>query len=234
MHYIPLCCTSSPCNLLFLNPSVYGLVPATVGVGTVLIWDCCVAYTNGEGGYNHTAYRTNTFHPLRPTPHPSRRFLDSDIWIHDQERFARDPALVGRAGAAGDGKLPYVLATGADQGPRIWRAWWGRHLAGSALFGAAPPEALAEWVPIERQVDWYAAHAKHCRKCRAALRRAERVRRWAPALAVVPVALGLPAAARVAGLAAVWPVMWLADRVRRSVTGPDRGDEYSAARMSDK
>ena len=26
---IPLSCTSSPCNLLFLNPGVYGLVPAS-------------------------------------------------------------------------------------------------------------------------------------------------------------------------------------------------------------
>ena len=49
MHYFPLSCTSSPCNLLFLNPGVYGLVQATVGVGTVLIWDFCVAYTKGEG-----------------------------------------------------------------------------------------------------------------------------------------------------------------------------------------
>ena len=49
MHSIPLSCTSSPCNLLFLNPGVYGLVQATVGVGTVLIWDFCVAYTNGGG-----------------------------------------------------------------------------------------------------------------------------------------------------------------------------------------
>ena len=39
VHSIPLSCTSSPCKLLFLNLGVYGLVQATVGVGTVLIWD---------------------------------------------------------------------------------------------------------------------------------------------------------------------------------------------------
>ena len=50
MHCIPLSWTSSPCNLLFLNLGLYGLVQATVGVGTVLIWDFCVAYTRG-GGY---------------------------------------------------------------------------------------------------------------------------------------------------------------------------------------
>ena len=33
----------------FLNLEVYGLVQATVGVGTVLIWDFCLAYTRGEG-----------------------------------------------------------------------------------------------------------------------------------------------------------------------------------------
>ena len=49
MHYIPLSWTSPPCNLLFLNLGLYGLVQATVGVGTVLIWDFCVAYTRGGG-----------------------------------------------------------------------------------------------------------------------------------------------------------------------------------------
>ena len=50
MHYVPLSWSTSPCKLLFLNPGVYGLVQATVGVGTVLIWDVCVAYARG-GGY---------------------------------------------------------------------------------------------------------------------------------------------------------------------------------------
>ena len=60
MHYIPLSCTSSPCNLLFLNQGIYGLVQATVGVGTVLIWDFCVAYTRGGGVL-----------PLSPNDHPT-------------------------------------------------------------------------------------------------------------------------------------------------------------------
>ena len=50
MHYIPVSCTSSPCNLLILGLGVYSLVQATVGVGTVLIWDFCVAFTRA-GGY---------------------------------------------------------------------------------------------------------------------------------------------------------------------------------------
>ena len=52
MHSIPLSGTSSPCNLFFLNPGVYYLGQATVGVGTVLIWDFCVAYTRGGYIYN--------------------------------------------------------------------------------------------------------------------------------------------------------------------------------------
>ena len=58
---MPLSCTSSPCNPLFLNLGArcwllyvsrasYARVQATVGVGTVLIWDIGVAYTRG-GGY---------------------------------------------------------------------------------------------------------------------------------------------------------------------------------------
>ena len=59
VHCIPRSCTSSPCSLLFLNPGVYGLVQATVGVGTVLIWDFCVAFTRagGGGGMRVLAYR---------------------------------------------------------------------------------------------------------------------------------------------------------------------------------
>ena len=50
MHCIPLSCTSSLCNLLFLNLGVYGLVQATVDFGTVLIWYFAVAHTRGGGG----------------------------------------------------------------------------------------------------------------------------------------------------------------------------------------
>ena len=57
---MPLSCTSSPCNPLFLNLGAqcwllyvsrasYARVQATVGVGTVLIWDIGVAYTRGGG-----------------------------------------------------------------------------------------------------------------------------------------------------------------------------------------
>ena len=50
-YYIPLSCTSSLCNLLFLNLGLYGLFQATVGVGSALIWDLCVAYTRGGGTF---------------------------------------------------------------------------------------------------------------------------------------------------------------------------------------
>ena len=50
MHHIPFSCTNSPCNLLFLNLGVCGLVKATVCVGTVLIWHFAVARVGG-GGY---------------------------------------------------------------------------------------------------------------------------------------------------------------------------------------
>ena len=50
VHYVPLSCTSSPYNLLFLNPGIYGPVQATAGVGPILIWDTCVAFTQRGGG----------------------------------------------------------------------------------------------------------------------------------------------------------------------------------------
>ena len=73
MHEIPLSCTSSPCNLLFLNPGVYGLVQATVGVGTALIWDFCVDYTRGGVTLQETTCKGN-FIPKNlklPKPKPA-------------------------------------------------------------------------------------------------------------------------------------------------------------------
>ena len=50
MRNIPLSGTSSLCILLILNLGIYGLVQATVGVGTILIWDFCVAIAREGGG----------------------------------------------------------------------------------------------------------------------------------------------------------------------------------------
>ena len=50
VHYIPLSGTSSPYNLLYFSPGIYGLVQTTAGVGAVFIWDFCVAITRGGGG----------------------------------------------------------------------------------------------------------------------------------------------------------------------------------------
>ena len=55
VHPLPPSCTGSLCNLLFLNLGIYGLVQATVGAGTVLIWDFCVACTRGGGGTSERA-----------------------------------------------------------------------------------------------------------------------------------------------------------------------------------
>ena len=67
MRYITLSCTSSPCNLLFLNLGVYSFVQAIVGVGTVLIWYFAVAYTTGGGGGGvHTLLGPKPTPPLSP------------------------------------------------------------------------------------------------------------------------------------------------------------------------
>ena len=73
MHYIPLFCTNSPCNLLFFNLGVYRLVQATVGIGIVLIWDLYVAYTRGLGTFNFPEpYRTV---PCKYIQHKSKKKL---------------------------------------------------------------------------------------------------------------------------------------------------------------
>ena len=50
MHNIPLSCISSPSRYLYVSCASYGLVQATVGAGTVLIWDFCAARTGGGEG----------------------------------------------------------------------------------------------------------------------------------------------------------------------------------------
>ena len=79
MHYIPLSCTSPPCNVLFLDPGVYGVVQATVGVGTVLIWallrsvsrggDYYQTFTEGPLSVGISALVGLPLRPPPPTPH---------------------------------------------------------------------------------------------------------------------------------------------------------------------
>ena len=54
------------------------------------------------------------FLPTWLTHAASNRFLNTDTWLHDAERFAR----------RGGGKLKYKAPTTSDMGPTVFRQWW--------------------------------------------------------------------------------------------------------------
>ena len=83
----------------------------------------------------------------------SNRFLDSDVWIHDQERTQRImQSSAGGGSGAGSGGVgsKYVMPTQSDTGTREFRAWWRKHMMGSPVFGE-PKEPLT-WLSHEEQV----------------------------------------------------------------------------------
>ena len=147
----------------------------------------------------------------------SNRFLDTDVWLHDAERWARGTAttapLSGSAGGAdaaapgatGLGGLTYALPTSSDAGTRLFRQWWARNAVADCVgFGAAQPAQL-QWESRMAQFDRFHAHTASCQHCQRALRRWKRVRTAAPLAAILPSALGLPVAVRLGGV-----LLWLA------------------------
>lgn len=115
----------------------------------------------------------------------TNRFLDSDVWIHDQERVQRG---VRNGGYLGDSKESsrgsssstggdssdssdisdsdvssssdvagrrYVMPTQSDTGTRVWRQWWRRHMKDSPVFGE--PQQPLKWLSHDEQVGrWWA------------------------------------------------------------------------------
>ena len=102
MHYIPLCCTSSPCNLLFLNLGVYGLVQATVGVGSVLIWHFAVALQGRDGGGGG----------IHPEVQPASSFS-----LDGTPREVEWPYTIAGGGVPGPGSELWVTLVGPPMGP---------------------------------------------------------------------------------------------------------------------
>jgi hypothetical protein len=102
----------------------------------------------------------------------TNRFLDSDVWIHDQERAQRGERsggmLTGKAasssssssdssssGSGSDSVISragsrYVMPTQSDTGTRIWRQWWKRHMMDSPVFGE--PQEPLKWLSHDEQV----------------------------------------------------------------------------------
>jgi hypothetical protein len=68
----------------------------------------------------------------------ANKFLDSDLWVHDQERVVRSgenkysPKNL-RLRSVSDISSNYVMKTESDTGTRAWRTWWTRFGLGLRL-----------------------------------------------------------------------------------------------------
>ena len=142
------------------------------------------------------------FVPMWFTHSIVHRFLDSDLFVHDQERIARGTKEFTNAFTASqtqkyesdeleiietsptkkspvrfvpfsqEQQSKYVLLSQSDAGVLGWRKWWARHLSLSPVFG---PQSQPPLISVEQQVDRFEGHTRYCRQCQLALQRAEKV-----------------------------------------------------------
>jgi nitrite reductase/ring-hydroxylating ferredoxin subunit len=165
----------------------------------------------------------------------SNDFLDTDLWLHDQERVGRglggNSLLQGQQHADKSPSLgDYVMPTSSDVGVKSWRRWWGEHMQRHPIFGEQPSASLP-LVPKEQQLDRWQAHAVHCSACRGALRKARAARRALPFAALALAAAAASVWARVVVVVAAALFDYALAWVERGVLGPERGERASAARL---
>lgn len=155
----------------------------------------------------------------------SNRFLDTDVWLHDAERWARGTetsAPLGRGGELGKSGLagvPYALPTSSDKGTRLFRAWWVASGAAACTGWGAAPASELRWETRRAQLSRFDSHAVTCAHCRTALARFKRLRTLAPVVALLPLALGLPVPVRLLGLLAFVGARELCARAIRALEG---------------
>ena len=109
----------------------------------------------------------------------SNRFLNSDTWLHDNER---EVIKRKEAGAKGVEKklagMDYIYASQSDKGVSIFRKWWknnGFADAPAHTFGMATMKQLentqkgGRLLSRREQIDPWEGHTKHCSSCRKSL-----------------------------------------------------------------
>ena len=171
----------------------------------------------------------------------SNKFIDTDVWVHDQERFQRSSlnAFVpdkSDESTDTDGLSPvgkkYVMTTQSDTGARAWRTWWAKHMVESPVFGE--PQAPLPWISREAQLDRYENHAKYCSSCQGALAKADKVKKIVPFLAVFLAAIAPTILLKFLAVGVAYGVNEAAEWVRRNILGLKRGEVSSAAQFPPK
>ena len=165
-------------------------------------------------------------------------FVDTDIWIADQERYIRKPRnsyLDSPLGSSNEyGKFDYVMPTSSDTGCRIWRVWFDKHLSKSKVFGASPGSKLSWDKTTEQEIDRWESHTKNCECCRNALENAEKIDKFSILLALIPLAVTPSKYTRSAGILMFLAAKFFSDKVIRATKGPSRGERTSAAQFPSK
>jgi len=163
----------------------------------------------------------------------SGRFLDSDIWVHDQERMLRGLSNSYAVDVKSSASLPYILPTESDNGPRLFRLWWNKHLKESLVFGPSSADKL-NWIPIADQRNRFENHVKSCKDCQMTLSKAEAVRKWLPFVAVTGLALSRTLQHRLF-VAALFSVSSFAtSKIIKAINGPDMTEKVSAAQFPEQ
>ena len=167
-------------------------------------------------------------------------FVDTDIWISDQEKYIRKPRnsyddLDQRSGNVNDkdryGRFDYVMPTSSDTGCKIWRSWFDKHLSGSKVFGPSPGSELKWDKTIVQEVDRWESHTKNCECCKNALTNARKVDKFAILLVLIPLAVTPSRFTRLAGLMMYLAAKFFSAKVIRASDGPVRGEHISAAQF---
>ena len=216
------------------------------GISTMALLAIVVPISPGRSRIFLTPSPTKRFSkkiPLWLVHSKINSFLDTDIWIHDQERFQRsggnsflDPNTVEEGSdnknivsKVGD---QYVLTTQSDTGCLAWRKWWRTHMMTSPIFGE--PSVAIPWMTKEQQVDRYEAHAKQCSSCNGALKKASFAKKYAPFLGIFLASIAPNTILKTLGIIIALGVYELAEKVRRNILGPVRGAIISAAQFPEK
>ena len=182
----------------------------------------------------------------------SNRFVDSDLWVHDQEIAARrlesssrseeeSPDLAEDSSSVGTSKprlrslrplMPKyaLIAKKGDVGVTAWRNWWTKSgMAASSVFG---PTFNAPSVPHTQQSDRYEGHVKYCKICQDALKTATKINKWSILLALLPMAVTSSRWLRVLGVLLFAATHTISGKIIDGLLGGVRGAKLTAAQFA--
>lgn len=162
----------------------------------------------------------------------TNRFLDSDLWLHEAEVGMRRRFVSSFATSAEEdlnAQMSYIMPTRSDLAIIHFRNWWARHMSLSTVFGPAvnPPR-----IPIDKQLDRYETHSKHCACCLGVLNNTQAFKAYSPIAVLLVLALTNSLPIRLAAVGVFAFANGIADKLLRGVNGPGRGAKVSSTKFA--